>query len=1250
MQRRNVSRPPPVPHPAGLGFHPSLMSTAFISPRPASRRGFALLITIVLVAFLVLVLVGLAAFTRVETQVAGNQHSLAAARQNALMALNIAAAELQRTTGADRRSTVSADLTVPSAASPRWTGVYGNAAAADYSQAPSAISASSPRLLQWLVSGNEGLTVAADASGTITSATPSFAPSAANPSAASPSDAVAVDGGGALASATATSALTIGSVPARLLVGGNSVASANAASDFVVAPMVEIRAPAGSVPGLPGQTPVIGGYAWWVGDESTKAKINLQSSYLEQTAADQAAYQRYGFITAQHSSVGRMGYDADPANVLGAAYPGLQGGAAVKNLAAASQLPFVGASATDRANLASALKYRFHDVTAFGHGVLADAYAGGLKKDITADIANTATGAVGNRPADTTPLFTREVATDRVPTWGLLRSFARTSPDGSGRLSPVPPVQTPSNSGIITGQGVSPVINFAGFGVDFFLDTSGQIQVAMFPVVILWNPYAATLEATDYELGYRLKNTPESGETTLPRCHIQIRRTAGGPFETVGVLDLASGDLTSSAIAGSDGFIRFRLNGREMMPGEAQVYVLGSEGANYSPGSNSMVPYEAGSSEITNYVTRTLPSMAITPAEFADGAMRVHTDTRFQNRYSLDVVLARPGSLSIWNGSAFKTGWYQALMDATVDQLGGAGNGPQYIFPELPFSSASMPTESTGATTTMFASTVMEGRGGFNATPWAIGAMGTGGGQGGRYRWLVMGNPRAPMIRNTLMENQGYRRGNTLFGGQSVLAKAGSPAVNGRDPLFPYVGRTSGYNSTIGASQENGALRAVLFDVLSSSNHLLSLGQFQHASLATYGFHTTYPFGNSWADVRLLRQSQHSRDAASYRMFRKDFGSTADQTLYDLSWHLNRSLWDRYFVSGVPSSWTAADIAAGRKLPNGRMGYYSKNGSLPALADLRDTGSSVNAYDKASANLWVDGAFNVNSTSEQAWRALLGATLGLPNNTAYADGGNVGAVAATPRFSGNQSQTNHTDDMTLEGSGAYVGNRGLQLLRTDSNPVVQPAPVQDLINELARTIVAEIRARGPFLSVADFVNRRLVAFDPSGTGSGDTGVRGALQAAIDNTVPTASVNTRAWTDGGAALWSALKPKTDWDGEHFIGAPEASSTSQNATRFAACSKHLTQADLLSLIGPALTVRGDAFVVRTYGEARNPVTGDIAARAWCEAVLQRLPDYVDDSMTPETDLATAPNNAVTQTNRTFGRRYKMVSFRWLTPSDI
>ena len=73
--------------------HPSL-------PRDA-RGGFALLITITLLAFLVVLLVGLAAYTRIETAVASNTQRQTQARQNALLGLDVALGQLQKYAGQD---------------------------------------------------------------------------------------------------------------------------------------------------------------------------------------------------------------------------------------------------------------------------------------------------------------------------------------------------------------------------------------------------------------------------------------------------------------------------------------------------------------------------------------------------------------------------------------------------------------------------------------------------------------------------------------------------------------------------------------------------------------------------------------------------------------------------------------------------------------------------------------------------------------------------------------------------------------------------------------------------------------------------------------------------------------------------------------------------------------------------------------------------------------------------------------------
>ena len=99
-----------------------------------------------------------------------------------------------------------------------------------------------------------------------------------------------------------------------------------------------------------------------------------------------------------------------------------------------------------------------------------------------------------------------------------------------------------------------------------------------------------------------------------------------------------------------------------------------------------------------------------------------------------------------------------------------------------------------------------------------------------------------------------------------------------------------------------------------------------------------------------------------------------------------------------------------------------------------------------------------------------------------------------------------------------------------------------------------------------------------------------------------------------------------------------------------SQWLTQGDLLTALAPVLFPRSDTFLIRTYGEAVNPTTGATEARAWCEATVQRGPDYFDPSAVTGDAPEVAPAALKSTLNQTFGRRFKIVSFRWLTRSDL
>ena len=201
------------------------------------------------------------------------------------------------------------------------------------------------------------------------------------------------------------------------------------------------------------------------------------------------------------------------------------------------------------------------------------------------------------------------------------------------------------------------------------------------------------------------------------------------------------------------------------------------------------------------------------------------------------------------------------------------------------------------------------------------------------------------------------------------------------------------------------------------------------------------------------------------------------------------------------------------------------------------------------------------------------------------------------------------------------------------------------IDRLAEECVKQVKLRGPFLNLSDFVNRRM--------DNGELGLCGALQAAID----WDEFNGNAPRSGDAeSINGRFKAGDDWISESdlrfqpqsgiFDGNPQMPSRAAGqGSRFTGIPGYVTQADLLKRVGNMLTPRDDTFRIRAYGESRDS-TGKVEARAWCEAVVQRYPEYLDQA-----DEPLVPQNEITSSvNRVFGRRLEIVGFRWLGSPEI
>ncbi len=346
----------------------------------------------------------------------------------------------------------------------------------------------------------------------------------------------------------------------------------------------------------------------------------------------------------------------------------------------------------------------------------------------------------------------------------------------------------------------------------------------------------------------------------------------------------------------------------------------------------------------------------------------------------------------------------------------------------------------------------------------------------------------------------------------------------------------------------------------------------------------------------------------------------------DHSWMVNTALWDAWFLSGIDdgtggasSPWMTdgrsartqfTDFASGKKpLRNTRFLFHPFMTAEKAASELFNgdvfKDSAINLLPKY---LLVDGAFNVNSTSAKAWAVQLASVRNQELITASGSTRSFKHPFGTLGYA--------ASDRTTGTQGDWSGLRDLS---------------EKEITTLAEAIVTEVKDRGPFLSMADFVNRRPNASEPAHQ------ALGALQAAINRS----GLNDRLTTGNRQATAG------DFAGLAGAGLMAAEAAPAKAV---ASRGYLSQADLLTALGPQLAVRSDTFVIRGYGDARD-ATDKIVARAWCEAVIQRLPDYVDPSDNPEAqDGWPNPSDKLSIVNSKFGRKFQIISFRWLTPAEI
>jgi hypothetical protein len=299
------------------------------------RGGFALVIALSLMAFVLLLLMSLTTVVQVEVRASDQQSQQLKARMHAMLALQEALGELQRTTGPDQRVTATGSLWEnPAKGTEHLVGVWSAEDNDDDDRADG-------EFLRWLVSRADR--TEAEQIGMVNAEQPiAFVAEGDDSYYSSPDTHVVLVSTGS-------------TFPTDL-------SDANEPMRGVAAEKREVRGDGDQV---------VGKYAWWVGDEGAKAKINMIDP-VANPATDPADLDR--FRRAAGMSMPRLA--GESMEGLDFLLPNQQ---AFSKMSDTGALDFLAVDAVQQ----RAIKQRFHDLTFWSYGVQSDTKNGGLKKDLS---------------------------------------------------------------------------------------------------------------------------------------------------------------------------------------------------------------------------------------------------------------------------------------------------------------------------------------------------------------------------------------------------------------------------------------------------------------------------------------------------------------------------------------------------------------------------------------------------------------------------------------------------------------------------------------------------------------------------------------------------------------------------------------------------------------------------------------------------------------------------------------------------
>lgn len=1168
---------------------------------PRKSKGFALIVTLTLMVLLTVLALGILSLSTISLRSSAQGDANAVARANARLALSLAIGDLQVSMGPDQRVSAPAGAVMDGAGRPNLTGAWNS-----WRWAPSATGAPSyadkaKGFHRWLVS--------------------------------TPNPVDAMNPGLASAKGVASDILVVGK---------------KGLTD-------EVR-----VQALPVSNGKLGGSsAWAVFDESAKASIDLDPLPKNPTAFVEIA--------------GRNGATRPRADVLD---PNLAFLKTPQNLVSLKTASIPGGSTGG-----AEVEKRFHDFTTGSTGLLSDVGAGGLKLDLTSALeAASLPSSVGTD----SPYLNSAAG---APRWSYLRDHYQRYRETStltGGVTGVPlykpnptkdlqPQPAPDDYGFAdpapSRERLLPII--AKLQIMFsvvshnahigsrvqWLNTSGDpkgndhhavIHLAYDPVVTLYNPYDVKLELKNYRVrifdppvGFRFKkngvNFRDSGPDFQGLGNFQIKNERA--FNSVAArryFTLILSDGTPDKVG----------NSLTLLPGEVKVFSprveknwtwgLETSGGDYSPrgffdwnadsnfgnidkrtdnpyGVEAVPGWDTRAGLQTDHLSfaarpaNTLYDFEKQPGAQVGGFLSMRCDAGLAEKVTVE---ARP---ELTNGNQ------STVPDLRVDLLAGRNTAPESdILRSYSFKFSNVVDELSEYPANPIISRTFE----VADTLQAVGDQ-----TSSRKKPFALLEMSARTTHDPLDDTKPWLFNNPVTeGGKQDSSVAGS-ANQAYDVRLREVSSFNGFPNGIAIDSQNrgyygpsktaagGCTNVPMFHI--PVTPASSLGDWVASNLIVGSRlpRVTHPLGNSRAHP-LISSAKVS-------------ATSGGSIIYDHSYFLNYSLWDRYYFSTITNyvgtspdrtrKTVLEDLLSG-KTPalNANLAPVSAIGDATRLASDLDSLSDADRTKRLATVLGIRCAFNVNSTSVDAWRAVLSSFRDRAVNgwskqqLANAD------RSPLVRFSfplAGAAETN-TGSADVQGQVRWAGFRSLD----DAS-----------ISKLADAIVAEIRKTGvkdkaPLLTLGEFVNRRI------GLASDLHVLGGLLQTAIDNSGVNNyyhGLDSRAITSSSISTvrkLGALNTQA-MDGNTAEGAPSI----------------LSQGDLMAALAPIATVRGDTFRIRAYGESKD-AKGSVLARAWCEAVVQRIPDYVDR----RDNADSAPSSGTV--NATFGRRFNIVSFRWLSPTEI